>query len=284
MDEAISPLQPIGIFDSGVGGLSVLKAIRQELPHESVLYFGDQAHIPYGPRSKEEIQEFSVAITRFLLDKGAKLIVVACNTASAAALHHLRGLFSNIPFVGMEPAVKPAAETTQTGKVGVLATPTTFAGDLYASVVERFGQHVEIFKSTCPGLVEQIEAGQLDSPKTRSILTDALEPMLDQGIDTVVMGCTHYPFVIPLIQSITGPDVRTIDPAPAIARQVRRLLDQRMLLNTNKDREKLEFYTSGDMDQLAALLPRLLGESGVISKVAWDDDQGILEKDANPPG
>lgn len=284
MDEAISPLQPIGIFDSGVGGLSVLKAIRQELPHESVLYFGDQAHIPYGPRSKEEIQEFSVAITRFLLDKGAKLIVVACNTASAAALHHLRGLFPNIPFVGMEPAVKPAAETTQTGKVGVLATPTTFAGDLYASVVERFGQHVEIFKSTCPGLVEQIEAGQLDSPKTRSILSDALEPMLDQGIDTVVMGCTHYPFVIPVIQSITGPDVRTIDPAPAIARQVRRLLDQRMLLNTNKDREKLEFYTSGDMDQLAALLPRLLGESGVISKVFWDDDQGIVDKDATPPG
>lgn len=277
MDDKFSPLQPIGIFDSGVGGLSILKAIRKTLPNESVLYFGDQAHIPYGPRPKEQIQSFSVAITRFLYHRGAKLIVVACNTASAAALHHLRGLFPEIPIVGMEPAVKPAAETTQTGKVGVLATPTTLAGELYASVVERFGKNVNIFTSTCPGLVEQIEAGQLDSPKTRKILEEALQPMLESGIDTVVIGCTHYPFVIPVIKSLTGPDVRIIDPAPAIARQVKRLLEQRELLNTRKSQEILQYYTSGELIQFASLLPKLLGESGLFKEVIWNNHQEIHE-------
>ncbi len=277
MDEAYSPLQPIGIFDSGVGGLSVLKAIRKELPNESILYFGDQAHIPYGPRPKEEIQAFSVAITRFLQRKSAKLIVVACNTASAAALRHLRDLFPEIPIVGMEPAVKPAAEMTQTGKMGVLATPTTFAGELYASVVERFGQNVEIFTSTCPGMVEQIEAGELESVKTREILVTALEPMLEAGIDTVVMGCTHYPFVIPVIQSITGSEVRIIDPAPAIARQVGRLLDQRDLLNTRNDREVLQFFTSGDPDRFADMVLTLIGETADALPVHWEGHSIIPE-------
>ncbi|PJH74707.1 MAG: glutamate racemase, partial [Anaerolineae bacterium CG_4_9_14_0_8_um_filter_58_9] len=161
---------PLGIFDSGVGGLSVLRAIRQELPHENVLYFADQGHVPYGPRPLEEVRAFSEEITRFLLSLGAKLIVVACNTASAAALHHLRQTFPDIPFVGMEPAVKPAAEHTQTGVVGVLATPATFQGALYASVVERFANGVTLLQDTCPGLVAQIEAGNLDTPATRAIL------------------------------------------------------------------------------------------------------------------
>ena len=150
---------PIGIFDSGVGGLSVLRAIREQMPSESVIYFGDQGHVPYGSRSMEQIQNFSEAITNFLLKKNAKIIVVACNTASAAALKYLRAQFPTVQFVGMEPAVKPAAEHTQTGKVGVLATPATFQGALYASVVERFASEVELIQSTCPGLVQEIEMG-----------------------------------------------------------------------------------------------------------------------------
>jgi glutamate racemase len=267
-----SKSQPIGIFDSGVGGLSVLRAIRAELPREDMLYLGDQAHIPYGPRPKAEIRKFAFGITRFLLKQGSKLIVVACNAASAAALHELREAFPEVSFVGMEPAVKPAAETTQTGKVGVLATPTTFAGDLYASVVERFAQHVEIFKSTCPGLVEQIEAGALDAPETRTILEDALQPMLSEGIDTIVMGCTHYPFVIPLIETITGPGVRTIDPAPAVARQARRLLTQGELLNQQEVAGHKQFFTSGDTAALENSLLNLIGETGMVSQITWQGD------------
>jgi glutamate racemase len=275
MTKDLHPRQPIGIFDSGVGGLSVLRAIRRELPQEDILYLGDQGHVPYGLRPKSQVRDFAVAITRFLLGQGAKLIVVACNTASAAALHELRVQFPAVPFVGMEPAVKPAAETTHTGKVGVLATPTTFAGELYASVVERFARDVQIFQSTCPGLVEQIEVGALDTPETRRILAKALEPMLMEGIDTIVMGCTHYPFVIPVIEEITGPGVRTIDPAPAIARQTRRLLSQRDLLNPGELKGSLQFYTSGDPETLQALLPRLLGESSPVSRVHWESDTTV---------
>lgn len=271
METKFLPQQPIGMFDSGVGGLSVLRAARNTLPNEDVVYLADQAHIPYGPKSKEKIRGFAFEITRFLLDQGAKLIVVACNTASAAALHALREEFPSVSFVGMEPAVKPAAESTHTGKVGVLATPTTFSGDLYASVVERFAKNVTIHKSTCPGLVEEIEAGNLDTQKTREILEIALAPMLTAGIDTVVMGCTHYPFVIPLIEEITGPDVRTIDPAPAIARQARRLLEAKGLLNPNGSVGNLTFYTSGDHKKFAELLPKLLGEIGPVKQVKWNN-------------
>ncbi|MCB2213894.1 glutamate racemase [bacterium] len=274
----MTPDQPIGIFDSGVGGLSVLRALRRELPHESALYVADQGHVPYGPRPKAQIHDFAFGITRFLLARGAKLIVVACNTASAVALHDLRSAFPEVPFVGMEPAVKPAAETTHTGKVGVLATPTTFAGELYASVVERFAQGVQLFQSTCPGLVDQIEKGDLTGPATRQILEDALNPMLAEGIDTVVMGCTHYPFVIPLIQTITGPGVRVIDPAPAIARQVRRLLTENDLLNPTDAPATLDFFTSGDPAAMEALLPELLGETGPVTGLDWDGDTALTSE------
>lgn len=271
----MNPQQPIGIFDSGVGGLSVLRAVRRELPCEDILYLGDQAHIPYGQRDKEQIREFSRAVTRYLLAQGAKLIVVACNTASAVALHDLRREFPDVVFVGMEPAVKPAAETTHTGKVGVLATPTTFGGELYASVVERFAGGVTLYQDACPGLVELIEKGNLDGPEPRQILERALAPMLAGGIDTVVMGCTHYPFVIPLIESITGPGVRTIDPAPAIARQVRRLLEQNGFLNPSEKVGAMQFHTSGDPEALAGLLPRLLGEAGPVERVTWVGDREL---------
>jgi glutamate racemase len=265
-----SPSDPIGIFDSGVGGLSVLRAIRGSLPGEKVIYAADQAHVPYGPRTLDEVRAFSAEITRFLLARGAKLIVVACNTASAAALHYLRGEFPEVPFVGMEPAVKPAAETTRSGVVGVIATPATFQGELYASVVERFAQGVVLLQDTCPGLVAQIEAGAVDVPETRRILERALQPMLARGADTLVMGCTHYPFVIPLIQSIAGPAVRVIDPAPAIARQVERVLAARDLLNPALSPSPIEFYTSGDPASLQSLLPRLLGETGQVKALTTD--------------
>ncbi|RPJ38479.1 MAG: glutamate racemase, partial [Chloroflexi bacterium] len=174
----------IGIFDSGVGGLSVLRAIRAQLPCHPVIYLADQAHVPYGARTKDEVRAFAVGITRFLISRGAELIVIACNAASAAALYHLRSVFPEVQFVGMEPAVKPAVSITHSGVIGVLATPVTFQGELYASVVERYARGVTILKDTCPGLVKQIEEGQLDSPETRAILERALQPMVAAGLDT----------------------------------------------------------------------------------------------------
>jgi glutamate racemase len=252
----------------------VLKAIRQQLPGETMLYLADQAHVPYGPRSLAQVQAFSDGITRYLLSRGAKLIVVACNSASAAALQVLRQTFPDVPFVGMEPAVKPAAERTQSGVVGVLATPATFQGALYASVVERFAQDVTLLQHTCPGLVAQIEAGQLDAPQTRMILEEALLPMLNRGIDTIVLGCTHYPFVIPLIENIAGPGVRVIDPAPAVARQVGRVLEgSRQLHGGDSPCEGVRYFTTGEAERLQSLLPRLMGEPGVIGRLEWAGDQ-----------
>lgn len=272
----------IGVFDSGVGGISVLKAIRAQMPEESVIYFGDQEHVPYGPRSMEQIQAFSEGITRFLLERGAKIIVVACNTASAAALKYLREKFPDVPFVGMEPAVKPAAEHTQTGRVGVLATPATFQGALYASVVERFANGVEIAQDTCPGLVQQIEQGKLAGEATRGILERALLPMLEKNIDTVVLGCTHYPFVIPLIQQIVGAQVRVIDPAPAVAKQAGRVLEAKGLRKDTGSRGDVRFYTSGDPDVLESMLPVLLGEEREVEGIAWLSDS-VIARDGRVP-
>jgi glutamate racemase len=269
----VTPSSPLGIFDSGVGGLSVLKAVQHELPEEATIYLADQAHVPYGRRPLEEVQSFAVAISGYLLSKGSKLIVVACNTASAAALHHLRATFPEIPFVGMEPAVKPAAEYTRSGVVGVLATPATFQGKLYASVVERFANGVTVLQQTCPGLVGQIEAGNLKGSETREILEQALEPMLKQGIDTVVLGCTHYPFVIPLIEEIVGPGVRVIDPAPAVARQVHRVLSDRNMLNKHDQAAGHRYLTSGEAKRLESLLPVLLGKQAEVKQVCWREDQ-----------
>ncbi len=272
---------PIGVFDSGVGGLSVLRAIRHELPSEKIIFLGDQVHVPYGPRRLEEVRHFSEQITRFLIEQGAKLIVVACNTASAAALHTLRDLFPEMPFVGMEPAVKPAAERTQSGVVGVLATPATFQGALYASVIERFANGVNILQATCPGLVEQIENGRLEGAETWMILESALNPMMRQNIDTIVLGCTHYPFVIPMIQSIVGSQVNVIDPAPAVARQVRRLLAAGEILAPENhlhaaNPAAVQLFTTGEIEKLQNLLPRLLGESFPVRQANWLENRRRL--------
>ncbi len=270
-----NPAIPIGVFDSGVGGLSVLREIHRQHPSVPVVYFADQAHVPYGPRPLEEVRQFSAGITRFLVSQECRLIVVACNAASAAALHFLRTEFPDIPMVGMEPAVKPAAETTQTGVVGVLATPATFQGALYASVIERFASGVKILQDTCPGLVGQIEAGKLDDPKTEEILRKALDPMLAQGIDKVVLGCTHYPFVIPQIQRITGAEVRVIDPAPAIARQTGKLLLERGWLPEDGRKAKTTYFTSGPSFQFQSALQNLLGLNEDVHTLFWHEQKEL---------
>jgi glutamate racemase len=266
---------PIGVFDSGVGGLSVLRALWRELPGQSFIYLADQAHVPYGPRPLEQVRAFSEAITRYLLAQGAGLIVVACNTASAAALHWLRATFPATSFVGMEPAVKPAAEHTRSGAVGVLATPATFQGALYASVVERFANGVRLHQHTCPGLVAQIEAGDVNGAKTRAILEEALQPMLAAGIDTVVLGCTHYPFVIPLIEQIVGPEVRVIDPAPAVARQARRLLRIQSAAESQAPvglETPTRYLTTGQAQAFARVIQTLLGVEAQVEVAQWGKD------------
>jgi glutamate racemase len=273
----MSDSSPIGIFDSGVGGLSVWREIARQLPHENTIYFADQVHIPYGPRSLQEIRSFSEAITRFLLDQGCKIVVVACNTASAAALKHLRTTFPDAPFVGMEPAVKPAAETTHTGIVGVLATPATFQGELFASVVERFANGVQLIKQVCPGLVEQIEAGQLNTPDTRDMLDRFLQPIRDANADTIVLGCTHYPFVIEAVRQLM-PGVNVIDPAPAVARQVDRVLKERGVPCDEDRAGQHRFVTSGELDRFQEILRLLVNVKTPGQQAQWNDDQTALQK------
>ncbi len=261
---------PIGIFDSGVGGLSVLREIRNQFPGEDLIYIADQIHVPYGPRSREQVREFSEGIIRYLILRQAKIIVLACNTASAVALSHLRKKYPDLPFVGMEPAVKPAAEETSTGVVGVLATPATFQGELYASTVDKFARGVTVLQDTCPGLVEQIEAGMIEGTLTREILQRALDPMLKQNVDKVVMGCTHYPFVIPIIKEIVGNHVRVIDPAPAVARQTGRLLET-YDLKAGRKKGSVTFLTTGDPEKLRGNISNLIGLDALVGGLIWDD-------------
>ncbi len=248
--------RPIGIFDSGLGGLSVLREVRRQLPGESLLYFADQARLPYGPRPVEEIRRFAEQITRFLLQREAQVVVVACNTASAAALTHLRRTFPQVPFVGMEPAVKPAAQQTQNRIVGVIATQATCQSEVFASVVDRFARGVTVIPRACPGLVTQVEAGEFDSPSTLQLLHDYLDPMVEAGIDSLVLGCTHFSFLSPAIESIVGPSVRVIDPAPAVARQVGRVLN---LPWPNGSIPAIEAFTTAEQAP-STLASRMIGE------------------------
>jgi glutamate racemase len=263
----------IGVFDSGIGGLSILREIRKLLPRVPVVYFADQAHVPYGPRSMNEVRSFSEEISRFLIQLGSRLVVVACNTASAAALHHLRSTFPRTPFIGMEPAVKPAVLMSQTQKVGVLATPTTFQGELFASVVERFAHGVEIIEQTLPGLVEKIEQLELNSSETRAILSEALEPLLEQGIDTLVLACTHYPFVVPLIEEIAGTGIQVIDPAPAIARQTQRIWEKMAINLSQNQSDRILFYSTDNPEKLVSVAQRLIQQNGQGLKAEWVGSQ-----------
>lgn len=268
--------RPIAVFDSGVGGLSVWREIVRQLPNEATLYVADQAHIPYGPRPLEEIRRYAEGITRFVLAQGAKLVVVACNTASGAALTHLRQMFPDVPFVGMEPAVKPAVEHTQRGIVGVIATPATFQGELFRRLVARYAGSVQVLTQTCPGLVERVEAGELNTPETRAALEGFLRPMVEAGIDQLVLGCTHYPFLSDAIAEVVGPAVTLIDPAPAVARQVGRVLEARGERAPDASVSHHHFYTTGDAQALAEQAQRLVGYPGPVTALQWDETGSAL--------
>lgn len=249
---------PIGMFDSGLGGLSIWRAVRERLPAESICYVADQARCPYGPRSREEIIRFSREITTFLVKQECKLIVVACNTATAAAIGALRQQFS-VPFVGIEPALKPAAGDTRTGKVGILATEGTFRGDHFQTTRARYAQEIELILQVGEGLVELVERGALDGPETEALLTQYLQPMLAAGADQIVLGCTHYPFLRKAMESIVQKKAVILDPAPAVAAQVLRRLQQAGLLAAGPISQD-QFFTTGDPGrmqiQLQSLLPQ----------------------------
>lgn len=214
----------IGVFDSGVGGISVLREIRALLPGADLLYVADSAHCPYGGKSYGEIRTRGMAIGRFLIDQGAQAIVVACNTATAAAIDALRAHYRDMPFVGMEPALKPAVAATRSGVVGVLATGATLGGERFAGLVERYSDGIQLLTQACPGLVEQVEAGDLTSHETRRLLEHYVRPLLARGADTLVLGCTHYPFLRSMLFELFGPHVALIDTGAAVARQTARVV------------------------------------------------------------
>lgn len=254
---------PVGVFDSGVGGLSVLGEIRHLLPNESLLYVADCGHIPYGEKSPEFIRQRCAIIAEFLQRQGAKALVVACNTATVAGVADLRRDYPDWPIVGMEPAVKPAAAATRSGIVGVLATTGTLQSAKFAALLDRFATDVRVITQPCPGLVELIEAGDLHSPALRQLLQGYVIPLLAAGCDTLILGCTHYPFLKPLLKEMVAADISLIDTGAAVARQLQRLLAERMLLAEGPASET-QFWSSGDPAHLRKILPMLWKSSGVV--------------------
>ena len=253
---------PIGIFDSGVGGLSVLRHIQEELPYENLLYVADSAHAPYGGKAPQEIQARSIALTEFLVGQGAKAIVVACNTATAAAIGVLREQFG-VPVIGMEPAVKPAVTATRSGIVGVLATTGTLKSAQFAALLESYGKSVRVVTQGCPGLVECVERGELDTSETRKLLLHYIEPLLAEGADTLVLGCTHYPFLKPLLEEHTAGKVALIDTGAAVARQVRRRIEEAGLAAAGHAPGLVKFWTSGNVAQGRKVMGALWGAAMV---------------------
>jgi glutamate racemase len=246
----------VGVFDSGVGGLSVLREIRAALPSEDLLYVADSGYAPYGDRPDEFIQRRATTIVRFLLDQGAKAIVVACNTATGIAIDALRTQFS-LPLIAIEPAVKPAAATTKSGVVGILATTQTLSSSKFSRLLAGQNDRVRFLLQPCPGLVEQVESGDLSSTSTRSLVERYIRPLIEQGADTLVLGCTHYPFLDPVIRDVAGPAVSIIDPAVAVARELRRRLQTNDLLS-HDSRDGIErFWTSGNRDDVQAVMDLL---------------------------
>ncbi len=251
--------QPIGVFDSGVGGISVLKHIRALLPHEDLLYLADSKHAPYGNKSPEFIRERAFALSDFLISQGAKALVIACNTATAAAIEDLRKEY-NVPIIGMEPAVKPAAAATKTGVVGVLATVGTLKSAQFAALLESYGKNVTVVTEGCPGLVECIERGELAATETSRLLESYLKPLLDAKADTIVLGCTHYPFVRPLIEEIVGKEVVLVDTGAAVARQLQKRLSEKDLLAEAGEPGNVGFWTNSEAADAEQVMAELWGE------------------------
>ena len=250
----------IGVFDSGVGGLSVLKHIRAQLPRPRLLYVADSGHVPYGDKTPEHIRERALFLSQFLIEQGAMSVVIACNTATAAAAATLRARFE-IPIIGMEPAVKPAVAATRSGVVGVLATVGTLESAKFAALLEQYAGEVEIVAQACPGLVEQVEAGELDGSKTRALLERYTAPLLARGADTLVLGCTHYAFLRPQIAQLVGPAVALIDTGDAVAKQVVRRLPPTAALGAATPEER--FWTTGDLTAARRIVGQLWG--GAVS-------------------
>lgn len=248
--------QAVGVFDSGMGGLSVLRDIRTLLPHESLVYIADAGCVPYGGRPAEVIRERSRTLVRFFLELPVKAVVVACNTATAAAAPALREHWPELPIIAMEPAVKPAVAATRSGVVGVLATEGTLASDRFSGLVSRFAGSVRVLTQPCPGLVERVEQGDTDSAALDRLLWDYLEPLLDAGVDTLILGCTHYPFLRQRIQALAGPTLHLIETGPAVARQLQRRLDREGLLAPAGPAREISFWTTGEPAALQAFLRR----------------------------
>jgi glutamate racemase len=261
--------KPIGVFDSGVGGLSVLHALRQELPHEHFLYVGDSRWAPYGDRSAEVVVERAITITNFLVSQGVKAVVVACNTATAVAVEALRARFS-IPIVAIEPAVKPAASRTRSRVVGVLATTGTLSSPNMGKLLASYGSDVEFVIQPCPGLADQVEKGDLASEETRALVKRYVRPIIDKGGDIVVLGCTHYPFLRPLIQDVAGPAVDVIDPATPVARELRRRLESAGLLQNGGHPGTEHFWTTGAVADFARIVPQLWGKAVEVNPLPGD--------------
>lgn len=249
----------IGVFDSGVGGLSVLHHIRQILPHERLIYVADSGHVPYGDKSAPYIEARSVALTQFLIEQGADAIVIACNTATAAAAHSLRVRFSKLPIIGMEPAVKPAVAATKSRVVGVLATVGTLESARFAALLDKYAGHVKILTQGCPGLVDVVERGELHSLATRHLIERYTAPLLKQGADTLILGCTHYPFLAPLIREVVGPGITLVDTGEAVARHLQQRIKAELPPRVMRE-ASTQFFTSGDANQASRIMSLLWGE------------------------
>jgi glutamate racemase len=250
--------RPIGIFDSGVGGVSVLREIRRALPAEDLIYLADSAYTPYGDRPAALITDRSIAVVTLLERAGVKAVVVACNTATGIAVDALRARFS-MPIIAIEPAVKPAAAGTRSGVVGVLATTQTLASERFSHLVEKHAAGVRVVTQPAPGLVERVEAGELSTAATRSLVERYVKPLLDNGADTIVLGCTHYPFLSGVIQDIAGANITVIDPAVAVANELRRRLAASDLLAPDAHAGTEQFWTTGAPEQSQAIIAQLWG-------------------------
>lgn len=261
-----SPADPIGVFDSGVGGLSVLREIRHALPHEDLIYVADSGHAPYGDQPLEFIEGRASTVVRFLLAANVKAITIACNTATVVAVEKLRA-WSPVPIVAIEPAIKPAAGSTKSGIIGVLATRQTLASPSVSRLCAVYGDKVQIHLQACPGLVEQVESADLAGEKSAELVRRYVAPLLDMGVDTLVLGCTHYPFLEPLIRAIAGPHVNIIDPAAAVARELTRQLTTRQLLATRARLGTESFYSSGSSAQAQNVIPRLWGGDLIVQEL-----------------
>lgn len=245
------------MFDSGLGGLSVLREIRALLPRENVIYYADGAHCPYGDRSSEYIRARSIRITDYLLERGSKLIVVACNTATSVALEDLRAQYE-VPIIGMVPAVKPAAKITLSGKIAVLATPRTVVGKSLARLVRDHAEMAQVYAVAAHGLVELVEAGRTSGPEVDECLLKLLSPVILSGVDTIVLGCSHYPFLRASIEELVGEEVSIIDSGEAIARRTKSVLKSGKMLIGSRKAGRLELITSGDPERTSVVASQLL--------------------------